>query len=203
MQNHPMPNLTLQHLSLPHHSLLPRPRRILPIMTPIQRSHQLREDTPHEVLFGQHIPLPQLLDIPAQVAVAAVLHVEVDVVGGLDVLARVVLHDVGVAQGLEDVELGGELGFLAVGHAGVGDFFAAEDGIVGLAADFADDAEGALAWEVGSVGEVECEGMGGEGRYTDLLEDIVFLFFPSSFFRHNELCILVKYRLCNDLRLRC
>jgi len=125
-------------------------------MAAIQRPHQLRKDTPHELLLGQHISLSQLLDIPAQVAVAAVLHVKVDIVGGLDVLARVVLHDVGVAQGLEDVELGGELGFLAVGHSGVGDFFAAEDGIVGLAANFADDAEGALAWDVGSVGEVEC-----------------------------------------------
>jgi len=45
--------------------------------------------------------------------------------------------------------------------------------------------------------------MGGEGRYTDLLEDIVFLFLPSSFFRHNELCMLMKYRLCNDRRMWC
>lgn len=154
MQNHIniAPLLTHQPLrDLPRTTTLQpllRPWRlgIFTIVAPIQGTHQLREDRPHEILLRPLPALRQLLHQPAQVAVAAVLHVQVQVRGGLNVLARLVLHDVGVDELLEDGNFGVELGALFVRHAVVGDFFAAEDFVGGFVTDFADDAEGALTW---------------------------------------------------------
>lgn len=133
MQNHTVSLLRLERLlPLRNPPLTPHSGRILAVMTPIQRSHQLRENGPHELLVGEEVALLQLLHVAAQVAVAAVLHVQVQVVAGLEVLAVAVLHDVRVAQGLEDAQLGVQLGLLAVGHARVGDLLAAEDLVGGF-----------------------------------------------------------------------
>lgn len=78
------------------------------------------------------------------------------IMAALEMLSVTVLDDVGMPQGLEDAKFGVELVLLFVGHATVGYLFAAEDLSCGLLADFADYAEGALAWE------------GGRGQYATL-----------------------------------
>ena len=138
--------LRLQHFARPDRHLLIRIRRIMPVVASVQCANQLRKDSPHELFLSQHVPLFQLLDVAAQVAVAAVLHVQMDVGRALDVLSGVVLDDVGMAEVLEDLQFCCQLVALPVGHAVVADLFAAEDGIVFASADLVDDAERALAW---------------------------------------------------------
>lgn len=67
------------------------------------------------------------------------------VMRGFEVLAMIVLDDVGVPQRFENAELRVQLLFLAVGHAGVGDFLPASDLAIGLAPHFADDTKRALS----------------------------------------------------------
>ncbi|TFB01269.1 hypothetical protein CCMA1212_006799 [Trichoderma ghanense] len=100
------------------------------IMTAIQGQNQLAKDAPDKALLR---PL------------ALVFHVQVQVLARLEVLAVVVGDDVRVAEVREDLELGVQLLALFLRHSDVRDFFAAHDEAVGLAADLADDAKGAMA----------------------------------------------------------
>jgi hypothetical protein len=63
--------------------------------------------------------------------------------------AVIVPDDIGMPEGGQNLELGMELFALFLGHLEVADFLPAENHAVGLAADFADDAKGAMAWEDG------------------------------------------------------
>lgn len=71
------------------------------------------------------------------------------VLARLEVLAVVVCDDVRVSEMGQDLEFGVELLALLLRHSKVRDFLAAHDEAVGLAADFADDAKGAMAWRGG------------------------------------------------------
>ena len=63
------------------------------------------------------------------------------VMAGLEMLAVVVLDDVGMSEGFQDLQFGGKLVLFFIRHARVGNFFAAEDLVVGLSAHLADDAK--------------------------------------------------------------
>ena len=150
MQNLGMSIVLLAHQArrlrlYPRLALHARRRRVLTIVTPIQRAHDLRKDAPHEVLIGVFTILRQLLDVPTQVAIATVLHIQMQIVGGLEVLARDKLDDVGVFEGGEVPQFLVELLALFRGHAAVGYLFATVDLAGRLEAHFADYAEGALA----------------------------------------------------------
>lgn len=125
--------------------LRPRLLRILAGMTPVQGADQLRENRPHKVLLRILIGLVQLLHQAAQVPVAAIFHVQMEVGGCLDVFSALVLHDVGVDKLLKDGDLGVQLLPLFVRHPVVGNFFPTHDLASGFVAHFANDAEGALA----------------------------------------------------------
>lgn len=70
---------------------------VLAVVAAVQGADDLAEDAPHKLLVADLVLVLQLADDAAQVAVAAVLHVQVQVLAGLDVVALKVGHDVGVA----------------------------------------------------------------------------------------------------------
>jgi high-affinity nickel permease len=123
----------------------------------VQRRDELAEDAPHKALLRVHAAVGQVLDDAAQVAVAAVLHVEVQVLALLEVFAVVVGYNVGMPQVRQDLELGVQLLALLLRHAQVADLLAAHDEAVRLAPHLADDAKGAMACgERASVLAREC-----------------------------------------------
>ena len=75
-------------------------------MTSIQGAHQLCEDGPNEVLISVLIPTIELLDISSQISVAAELHVKMQIMTALQMLAVAILDDVRMSKGLEDAEFG-------------------------------------------------------------------------------------------------
>lgn len=114
-------------LPIPHLPLLTNTRRILTVMTPIQRTHQLRKHLPHKLLVRKPVPILQLLDITSEISIPAVFHIQMQIMRGFEMFAMAVLYDVGVAERLENAQFGVQLILFFVGHAAVGDFFAAED----------------------------------------------------------------------------
>lgn len=68
--------------------------RVGTVVTAVQRRNQLRKHTPHELLFRKLIVRLQLPYHPAQVTVAAVLHVQEEILGSFQMLSMVVGHDV-------------------------------------------------------------------------------------------------------------
>lgn len=119
--------------------------RINTVVTPVQRHDELAENTPYEALLCSLPLVLQVLNHSSEVAVPAVLHVQVKVLAGFEVLAVVVGDDIGVAQVREDLELGMELLALLLGHAKVRNLLAAHDEAVGLSAHFSNYPEGAMA----------------------------------------------------------
>lgn len=114
-------------------------------MTSVQGHDELTEDAPNKALLRSLSFVLQVLDHSSEVAISAVLHVQVKILAGFEVLTMVVGDDVGVAQVREDLKLGMKLLAFLLGHSKVGDFLAAHDEAVGLAANFSNDAEGAMA----------------------------------------------------------
>lgn len=86
-------------------------------MASVERANKLRKYRPHEVLLCVLVALRQLLNQSTEIAIPTVFHVEVQVGRRFDVLATLVLDDVGVDQLLEDGDLGMELKALLLGHA--------------------------------------------------------------------------------------
>jgi hypothetical protein len=98
---------------------------ILAIVTAVQSTHDLAEDAPDKLLFTHLVLVLQVTDDAPQVAVSAVLHVEVKVLGCLDVVAFEVGDNVWVSEFLEDGKLGLQLFALLLGHFEVADLFSA------------------------------------------------------------------------------
>lgn len=115
------------------------------IVTPVEGHDELAENAPNEALLSALALELQVLDDPTKVSVSTILHVQMQVLAELQMLSVVVGDNVGMAKMRQDLELGVELLALLLGHALVGDFFPAHDEAVGLAADPADDTEGAMA----------------------------------------------------------
>lgn len=157
--------------------IAPNIRRIDTVVTAEQGQDQLAEYAPHEALLCPLTLEGEVLDHPTEVAVAAVLHIQVQVLGDLQVLTVIVGDDVGVAEGREDLELGVELFALLLRHAQVGDFLAAHDKAVRLSAHLADDTEGAMACV--EEASVTCARMRAEVRQwerTNLLQRVILVF---------------------------
>ncbi len=114
-------------------------------MTAVQRRDQLRKDAPDKRLLGILVLGSQVSDHSAQVAIATVLHVQVEVLGRFEMLAVIVADDVGVSQGRKDLELCMQLFTLFLGHLEIADLLATKDHAVVLPAHFSDDAKGAMA----------------------------------------------------------
>ena len=110
-------------------------------MASVESIHDLAEDGPDELLVGELVLVLEVLDDAAEVAVAAVLHVQVQVLRGLQVLALVVADDVWVYELLEDGQLGLQLFLLLLRHLGVGDLFATQDVAVVPALHLTDDSK--------------------------------------------------------------
>lgn len=72
--------------------------RVNTIVTPVQGHGQLAEDAPDEAFLSSLALEREVLDHAAEIAVAAVLHVEVEVLADLEVLAVVVGDDVGMSE---------------------------------------------------------------------------------------------------------
>lgn len=88
-------------------------------MTPIQGHDQLAEDAPDKAFLGSLTLHCEVLDDTTEVAVAAVLHVQVQVLADLEVFTVVVGDDVGMAEGRQNLELGVELLALLLRHSEV------------------------------------------------------------------------------------
>ena len=101
-------------------------------MAAIQRSCELRHYTPHKVLLGIFVCLDKVFDYCSQVSSTTVLHVQIKVLGRLEMFAMIVGHDVGVSQGTQDIKFGGELFALFVGHLYIVYLFATKDLIRGI-----------------------------------------------------------------------
>ena len=73
-------------------------RRVFAIVAAVQSAHDLAEDAPHELLLADLVLALQVADDPAQIAIAAIFHVQMQILRGLDVVALEVGHDVGVPE---------------------------------------------------------------------------------------------------------
>lgn len=75
-------------------------------MAAVEGRNELRKDAPHKRLLSILVLLLQLLDDPTEISITAVFHVQVQILGRLEVFAVVVADNVGMAQRREDLELG-------------------------------------------------------------------------------------------------
>lgn len=123
----------------------PNGGRIDAVVAAEKGRHQLREGVPDKGLGGALALVLEVLDDTAEVTAAAVLHVQVQLLLGLEVFAVVVADDVGVAEAREALELGVELLALLLGHLAVVDLLAAEYEAIGLALHLSDNPERAMA----------------------------------------------------------
>ena len=105
-------------------------------MAAIQRSCELRHYTPHKVFLGIFVRVDKVFDYCSQVSSTTVLHVQIKVLGRFEVFAMIVGHDVGVSQGAQDVEFGGELLALLVGHLYIVYLFATQYLIRGISVSY-------------------------------------------------------------------
>jgi hypothetical protein len=119
--------LGLLHSAAEAEPIVANLRRVAASVAPEQRRSQLGQDAPHEVFGRQLAATLVVVDDLAQVSISAVLHVQVEVLGLLQVFALKVLHDVGMAELLEDAELGLQLFLLFLRHFLVTDLLAAEN----------------------------------------------------------------------------
>lgn len=102
-------------------------RWVFTVVAAVQGADDLAEDAPDELLLAHLVLVLEVADDTSEVAVAAVLHVEVKVLRCLDVVALEVGDDVGVAEFLEDGQLGLELLAFLLRHLEIADFLAAQD----------------------------------------------------------------------------
>ena len=157
--------------------------RIDTIVTAVQSQDELAEDAPDEALGSSLTLVLQVLDHTAEVAVAAILHVQVEILADLEMLAVVVGDNVWVPEMRKDLEFGVKLLALLLGHAQVRNLFAAHNEAVILAAHLADDAKRAMACEVNKKFRVSHRGCLG-GRVVVVVEtlSVNFLSSPKSLF---------------------
>lgn len=128
------------------HDILANFGGINAIVATIQGGHKLRKDAPDESLLCVLVLGLKISNNTAQIAIATVFHVDVQVLTGFEMFAAVVSDNVGVAKGRKNGELCVQLLALLLGHFEVADLFAAEDHAIVLSADFANNPKGAMAW---------------------------------------------------------
>jgi hypothetical protein len=128
VQDHGLPRITGRlRVGAQSHDIAAGGGRVFAKVAAVQGADDLAEDAPHKLLLAHLVLVLQVADDAAQVAVPAVLHVQVQILRDLDVVALEVGDDVRVAELLEDGELGLELFALLLRHLLVADFLAAED----------------------------------------------------------------------------
>lgn len=110
-------------------------------MATVQGRDELRKNAPNKGFLCVLVSLGQVSNHTAQVTVATVLHVQVQVLRGFEVLAVIVSNNVDMAQRRKNLKFRVQLFSLFLGHLEVADFFAAEHHAVSLAADLADHAK--------------------------------------------------------------
>lgn len=71
-------------------------------MAAVQGADDLAEDAPDKFLLAHLVLVLQVADDASQISVAAVFHVQVQVLARLDVVALEVRDDVGVSKFLQD-----------------------------------------------------------------------------------------------------
>jgi hypothetical protein len=96
-------------------------------MAAIKRTDNLAKDAPYKLLLANLVLVLEVSDDAPQIAIATVFHVQMQVLGGLDVVPLKVCDDVGMPEFLENGELGLELFALLLRHFQVADFLAAQD----------------------------------------------------------------------------
>jgi hypothetical protein len=109
------------------HDIASSRRRVFSKVAAVEGADDLAEDAPDELLLAQLVLVLQIADDAPEVAVPAVFHVQVQVLGRLDVVALEIRDDVGMAKFLEDGELGLELFTFFRRHLLVADLLSAED----------------------------------------------------------------------------
>lgn len=72
---------------------------IVAIMAAEKGGHELRQNTPNELLLRIFVNLLKVLDDHAQISTTAVFHVQIQILAGLEVFAMVVSDDVRVSEG--------------------------------------------------------------------------------------------------------
>jgi hypothetical protein len=121
----------LRVLSQPH-NIAPDIRWILSVMAAIERGNQLRKDAPNKLLFSILVFVFQPLDHLSQITVAAIFHVQVEVLSDFEMFALVVLNDIRMSEFFQDGELRLKLFLLFWRHLMVTDFFSTEDLCIAL-----------------------------------------------------------------------
>lgn len=96
-------------------------------MASIQSLNQLCENVPDIVLVGIFLFVFQPLDLLAQVSASTILHINVQLLSGFEVLAVAVTNNIGMVERMEDYKFGLELLPLFDGHFEVLDFLATKD----------------------------------------------------------------------------
>ena len=97
------------------------------IVTPVQGCHHLAEDSPNKFFLCKVSRLLQLFDDCAKVTSTTIFHVDVELLGLLQMFSMEVLNDVGMAERREDRKLGMQLFSLFRGHLQVIDLFATQN----------------------------------------------------------------------------
>jgi hypothetical protein len=100
MQDHPITLFCLKFdlLPVPHLALLANLGWIFSVVAAVQRTHELCKDAPNKLFLCIMVPLFQLLDIASKVTIPAILHVEMQVMTGLEVFSVAILDDVRMTQ---------------------------------------------------------------------------------------------------------
>lgn len=101
--------------------------RVFTVVTSVKSRHYLSKDGPDKFFIGVSVSVLEVLDHDAKIAVAAVFHVEMQVVRFLVVFLFVIVDDIRVIELSEDVQLSLELVSFLVGHFGVAYFLATQD----------------------------------------------------------------------------
>ena len=102
-------------------------RGIFTVVAAVQGTDNLAEDAPDELLLTHLVLVLQVANDSSQVAISAVLHVKVKVLGCLDMVTFEIGDNVWVSEFLQDGQLGLQLFALLLGHFEVADLFAAQN----------------------------------------------------------------------------
>jgi hypothetical protein len=134
VKNHRLARITdrLRVANQPHYVAACR-WRVFTVMTAVQGADDLAEDAPDKLLLAHLVLVLQVPDDTSEVAIAAVFHVEVQVLRCLDVITFEVGDDVGMSELFQNRQLCLELLALLLRHLEIADFLAAEDLGGGLA----------------------------------------------------------------------
>ena len=103
VQDHRLPRITGGfRIRTQSHDIASSCRRVLTEVTPVQRADDLAEDAPYELLLAHLVLVLEVTNDAPEVAIAAVFHIQVQVLRCLDVVALEVGYDVWVAEFLEN-----------------------------------------------------------------------------------------------------